>query len=83
MPAILRLFPGPDGPAPAPAPAVPVSLGALLAETGGTGGPAWADDFADDTVLISADLADVLHAARALAAGSGPVAPAAGRRRAA
>ena len=52
-------------------PSVAVTLGELLAGCGGgnTGGPGWVGDFADEAVLVSADLAEVLHASRALRAG--------------
>ena len=67
MPPALRLFVGPDAPlSPAPEPAVTVRLGDLLGATDAAAGRAWISDFADDPVRVTADLAEVLHAARAM-----------------
>ena len=67
MPPALRLFVGPDAPfSPTPEPAVTVSLGDLLGATGAAAGRAWISDFADDPVRVTADLAEVLHAAKAM-----------------
>ena len=79
MSAPLIPFPAPPAGPPPAAPAVPVRFGELLAACGpGAGaGRMWVDDFADEPVLVSADLAEVLHAAGHLAAGSFPAGPAA------
>ncbi|QDT18190.1 hypothetical protein [Alienimonas californiensis] len=82
MPPTLRLFAGPPD---APTPSVTVSLGDLLGACGVSteetdGGPLWLSDFADETVLVSPDLADLLHIARSMDAerrgpSAGPAGP--------
>ena len=71
----LRLFPSADGPAPgangpaaddARRPAASVRLADLLDVAAAHAGRAWLDDFAAERVLVSADLADVLFAAKAM-----------------
>ena len=76
MPPSLRLFPGPDGHGPngsgsddADAPRAAVPLGDLLAVAAAHRGRAWLEDFAAERVLVSADLADVLFAAKAMHVG--------------
>ena len=68
MPPALRLFAPDTPPPPAAEPAVTVSLGDLLGATGAAAGRAWISDFADDPVRVTADLAEVLHAAKAMRA---------------
>ncbi|MEM9701986.1 MAG: hypothetical protein AAF907_06040 [Planctomycetota bacterium] len=70
MTPTLRLFAGPDfeQEAEPPAPAVRVLLGDLLSACGvtkkGGEGRAWLSDFAQEPLLVSPDLAELLHAAR-------------------
>ena len=82
MPPSLRLFPGPSDPGEDSAPRSAVPLGDLLAVAGAHAGRAWLGDFASERVLVSADLADVLYAAKAMHVGHSGTDPH-GRRRAA
>ena len=71
MPHTLSLFTGEAGPtggAPAPRPAVPMTLGELLraAAPAAVEGRAWLDDFADEPVLVTADLCELLRASEAV-----------------
>ena len=69
----LRLFPHQDAAAEPGAPDVPVTLGTLLAAAGANAGRAWLGDFAGEPVLVSADLAEVLHAATAMRTDPAPL----------
>ena len=69
----LRLFPRQDASRQSGAPDVPVTLGTLLAAAGANAGRAWLDDFAGEPVLVSADLAEVLHAATAMQTDPAPL----------
>ena len=62
----LRVFPRPDDPSPAPRsePKIPLRLAELfplLAEAY-RGDYLWLEDFADDTVMITRDLYEIVHA---------------------
>jgi len=68
MSPALRLFAGPPD---SPPPSVTVTLGELLAACGApprdeAGNRLWLCDFADEPVLVSPDLAELLHAARTM-----------------
>ena len=71
MPASLRLFPGPAGYDAPPEPRAAVPLRDLLDVARANAGRAWLEDFAAERVLVSADLADVLFAAKAMHVGPG------------
>ena len=80
MPPTLRLFAGPDAPRDDPAaPSVTVTLGDLLGACVAPsvdgkpgGGRAWISDFADEPVRVTPDLAELLHASRAMNAVAPP-----------
>ena len=69
MPPSLRLFPGPDAAADAPDRRAAVPLRDLLDVARAHAGRAWLEDFGDERVLVSTDLADVLFAAKAMHVG--------------
>ncbi|NNJ26877.1 hypothetical protein [Alienimonas chondri] len=79
MPPTLRLFAGPDSPyaVESQPPSVTVTLGDLLGACGvpteeHVEGRVWLCDFADEPVTVSADLADLMHAARNMDADNAP-----------